>query len=91
MISTFLLGVGRVVFLWSLVMVLVSFSSRGRESWDVEHRPLIPEGMPVLVDEDLRFEDGPGATRPAAVVNRRLARVPASGVPSPVQVERGFR
>ncbi|MGW5146816.1 hypothetical protein [Rhodococcus koreensis] len=64
-------------------MILMSlFSSVGWESWDVEHRPLIPEGMPVLVDDDLRFEDGPGATRPAAVVNRWLRELPASGVPS---------
>jgi hypothetical protein len=59
--------------------MLIFFSSRGWESWDVEHRPLIPEGMPVLVDDDLRFEDGPGATRPAAVVNRWLRELPASG------------
>ncbi|MBW4818808.1 site-specific integrase [Rhodococcus qingshengii] len=71
------------VFLWSSVMILMSlFSSVGWESWDVEHRPLIPEGMPVLVDDDLRFEDGPGAMRPAAVVNRWLRELPASGVPS---------
>jgi len=75
--------VGGVVFLWSSVVMMSFFSSRGWESWDVEHRPLIPEGMPVLVDDDLRFEDGPGATRPAAVVNRWLRELPASGVPSP--------
>lgn len=51
-------------------MILGFFSSRGWESWDVEHWPLIPEGMPVLVDDDLCFEDGPAAPRPAAVVNR---------------------
>jgi integrase len=71
------------VFLWSSVVILMSFfSSRGWESWDVEHRPLIPERMPVLVDDDLRFEDGPGAARPAAVVNRWLRGLPASGAPS---------
>ncbi|MFJ5725787.1 hypothetical protein [Streptomyces sp. NPDC093149] len=32
-------------------MILSFFSSRGWEPWDVEHRPLIPEGMPVLVDD----------------------------------------
>ena len=56
---------GRVVFLWLRLMILSFFSSQGWESWDVEHRPLIPERMPVLVDDDLLFEDGPG--RPAAV------------------------
>lgn len=64
-------------------MILSFFSSRGWESWDVEHRPLIPEGMPVLVDDDLRFEDGPAAPRPAAVVNRWLRELPASGAPAP--------
>jgi hypothetical protein len=37
-------------------MILSYFSSRGWESWDVTHRPLIPERMPVLIDEDLAFE-----------------------------------
>lgn len=64
-------------------MILTFFSSRGWESWDVEHRPLIPEGMPVLVDDDLCFEDGPGAPRPAAVVNRWLRELPAGGAPAP--------
>src|SRR5262249_40265435 len=73
----------RVVFLLSALMILSFFSSRGLESWDAEHRPLIPEGMPVLVDDDLRFDDGPAAPRPAAVVNRWLRELPASGAPAP--------
>ncbi|MEV6228043.1 site-specific integrase [Saccharopolyspora shandongensis] len=64
-------------------MILSFFSSHGWESWDVEYRPLIPEGMPVLVDDDLRFEDGPAAPRPAVVVNRWLRELPASGAPAP--------
>ncbi|MGA5135291.1 site-specific integrase [Streptomyces olivoreticuli] len=64
-------------------MILSFFSSRGWESWDVEHRPLIPEGMPVLVDDDLCFEDGPAAARPTVVVNRWLRELPASGAPAP--------
>ena len=66
----------------SAPMILSFFSARGWESWDVERRPLIPERMPVLVDDDLRFEDGPGAPRPAVVVNRWLRELPASGVPA---------
>lgn len=73
----------RVAFLSSPFVILSYFSSQGWQSWDVEHRPLIPERMPVLVDHDLRFEDGPGAARSAAVVNRWLRELPASGVPSP--------
>jgi integrase len=52
-------------------------------SWDVERAPLIPERMPVLVDDDLRFEDGPGQPRPAVAVNRWLRELPCSGAPSP--------
>jgi len=48
----------------------------------VGHRPVIPEGMPVLVDEDLRFDDG-GVPRPVAVVNQWLRELPASGCVSP--------
>jgi hypothetical protein len=64
-------------------MIMNFFSSQGWESWDVAHRPLIPERMPVLVDTDLRFEDGPGAPRPTTVVNRWLRELPASGAPAP--------
>jgi hypothetical protein len=59
------------------------FSSQGWRSWDVEHRPVIPEGMPVLIDDDLLFEDGLAAPRPAAVINRWLRLLPASGAPAP--------
>ncbi|WP_228838805.1 tyrosine-type recombinase/integrase [Nocardia amamiensis] len=64
-------------------MILSFYSSQGWESWDVEHRPVIPEGMPVLVDVDLLFENGPGAARPTVVVNQWLRLLPASGAPSP--------
>jgi hypothetical protein len=58
-------------------------SSRGWESWDVAHRPVIPERMPVLVDDDLRFEDGPGEPRPTVAVNHWLRGLPSSGCPAP--------
>ncbi|MGD9960480.1 tyrosine-type recombinase/integrase [Nocardioides sp.] len=63
-------------------MILNFFSARGWESWGLECRPLIPERMPVLIDDDLRFEDGPAAARPAAVVNRWLRELPSSGAPA---------
>ena len=66
----------------SLFMLMLSFSSGGWESWDVSHRPAVPEGMPVLVDEDLRFDDG-GVPRPVTIVNRWLRELPASGCASP--------
>src|SRR6266568_7499848 len=64
-------------------MLMSFFSSRGWESWDLEHRPLIPERMPVLIDDDLLFEDGPGARRPIVAVNRWLRELPVSGAPAP--------
>ena len=64
-------------------MILSFFSCKGWESWDVGYRPLFPERMPVLIDDDLRFEDGPGAPRSTGAVNRWLRELPASGAPSP--------
>ncbi len=71
------------MFLSFRFVILSFFSSRGWESWDLANRPLIPERMPVLVDDDLLFEDGPGAPRPAVAVNRWLRELPASGCPAP--------
>jgi integrase len=62
---------------------LIYYSSGGYQSWNVRTRPAIPEGMPILVDDDLRFEDGVGQPRPTAVVNQWLRELPASGCPSP--------
>ncbi|WP_257139423.1 hypothetical protein [Streptomyces sp. or20] len=41
------------------------FSSEGWQSWGLGGQPLIPERMPVLIDDDFLFEDGygPRATR----------------------------
>jgi len=63
-------------------VILSFFSSQGWDSWDVAHRPLIPERMPLLVDDDLLFEDGPGAPRPVVVVNRWLRELPTRGAPA---------
>ncbi|MGY6657647.1 hypothetical protein ACXIZN_36350 [Amycolatopsis sp. TRM77291] len=38
--------------------------------------------MPILIDEDLRFEDGPGSPRPTVVANRWLRELPVSGAPA---------
>lgn len=64
-------------------MILSYFSSLDWQSWDLEHRPVIPEGMAFLIDDDLLFENGPAAPRPASVVNRWLRELPASGAPAP--------
>ena len=63
-------------------MQLIFFSGKGWESWAVEHRPVIPERMPVLVDDDLRFDDGT-TPRAAVAVSRWLRELPGSGAPSP--------
>ncbi|MEU9241895.1 site-specific integrase [Streptomyces sp. NPDC048385] len=63
-------------------MILHFFSSAGWESWDLPSRPLIRHGMPVLVDEDLRFEDEDGP-RPTVAMNRWLQELPITGAPSP--------
>ncbi|MFC1410764.1 site-specific integrase [Streptacidiphilus sp. N1-12] len=62
-------------------MHLTYFSSKDWKSWDLERPPLIPEGMPVLADEDLIFEDN-GVPRPAAVANLWLRELPISGAPA---------
>jgi integrase len=71
------------VFLSFRLVILSFFSSRGCDSWDVAYQPLIPERMPVLVDDDLLFEDGPAAPRPTTAMNRWLRELPASGCPAP--------
>jgi site-specific recombinase XerD len=62
-------------------MHLIFFSSAGWEDWDVEHGPLTRHAMPVLIDDDLCFEDefGPRAT---VAANRWLGELPVSGAPS---------
>ena len=71
------------MFLSFRFVILSFFSSRGWESCNIANRRLIPERMPVLVDDDLQFEDGPAAPRPSVAVNRWLRELPASGCPSP--------
>lgn len=62
-------------------MQLIFFCSVGWESWDVGARPAIPDGMPVLIDEDLVFADG-GVPRATVAVNRWLRELPSSGAPA---------
>src|SRR6266481_784581 len=58
------------------------YSSVGWAEWDVRGRPLMRDRMPVLVSEDLRFEDEQGP-RPTMAMNRWLRTLPVSGAPSP--------
>ncbi|MET8411778.1 site-specific integrase [Streptomyces sp. NPDC005195] len=58
------------------------FAAEGWQPWGLDARPVIPDGMPVLVDDDLLYEDG-GAPRPTVAVNRWLRELPSSGCPSP--------
>ena len=63
-------------------MILGFFTSQGWESWDLSDRPVVPEGMPILIDDDLLFEDDRGP-RSSTVVNRWLRELPVSGCPAP--------
>lgn len=63
-------------------MELSFFTAAGWQSWGLEFAPAIPEGMPVLVDDDLLFEDD-GMPRPIVAVNRWLRELPSSGCPAP--------
>jgi integrase len=63
-------------------MHLVFFSGEGWRSWGSAARPAIPDGMPILLDDDLVWEEA-GGLRPAAVVNRWLRELPSSGCPAP--------
>lgn len=65
------------------IVEMVRFASDGWESWDVERRPAVPAGMPVLIDSDLCFEDGPGCQRASMIMNRWLRELPSSGATSP--------
>jgi len=57
------------------------YSASGWESWGLEFKPAIPEGMPLIFDDDLLFEDA-GGLRESAVVNRWACELPASGCPA---------
>ncbi|MGH3409183.1 MAG: tyrosine-type recombinase/integrase [Streptosporangiaceae bacterium] len=63
-------------------MLINLFSAQGWESWGLEHCPLIPERMPVLIDDDLLLEDGPAVPRATVAVNRWLRELPVSGAPA---------
>ncbi|MBN9748580.1 integrase [Amycolatopsis sp. A1MSW2902] len=63
-------------------MRLIFFTREGWRDWDVEARPLIPEGMPVLVDDDLLFADE-FVDRPTVAMNRWLCELPTTGARVP--------
>jgi len=66
----------------AVVVLLHYFSPDGCDAWDLAGRPLIHRDMPVLIDADLRFEDGRGP-RPSTVMNRWLRELAVSGAASP--------
>ncbi|MGW1257158.1 site-specific integrase [Streptomyces sp. NPDC002513] len=63
-------------------MYLIFYSSKGWRTWGLGSKPVIPEGMPVLVDDDLLFEDA-GGPRATVVINRWLRELPSAGCPAP--------
>ncbi|MCX5370137.1 MULTISPECIES: tyrosine-type recombinase/integrase [unclassified Streptomyces] len=62
-------------------MHLIYFSREGWESWGLSSKPLVRAGMPVLIDDDLLFEDA-GVARPTVVVNQWLQNLPLNGAPA---------
>jgi integrase len=66
---------------WLSLVLLHYFNPGGCDEWDLRGRQVIRSGMPVLIDEDLRFEDEHGL-RPATVINRWLRELPVSGAAS---------
>lgn len=67
---------------WLSLVLLHYFNPDGCDESELRDRPTIRAGMPVLIDDDLRFEDERGP-RPATVINRWLWELPVSGAPSP--------
>ncbi|MFE2429374.1 site-specific integrase [Streptomyces sp. NPDC059373] len=63
-------------------MQLINFSYAGWESWDLSAKPLIRDQMPVLIDDDLLFEDAPGIPRSTVYVNQWLRELPLNGAPA---------
>lgn len=63
-------------------MELAFYSSEGWESWGLSGKPTIPEGMALLVDDDLLFEDGRGL-RATTVANEWLRLRPTENCPAP--------
>ncbi|MFE3860594.1 site-specific integrase [Streptomyces goshikiensis] len=61
-------------------MHLTFYRSNDWATWGLGRQPLIPEGMPILIDEDLLLEEN-GNLRPAAVANLWLRELPVSGAP----------
>jgi hypothetical protein len=59
----------------------IRFSCDGWEAWGLDRQPLIRDGMPVLIDEDLVFEEE-GRERPTVIANRWLRELPSSGAPA---------
>jgi site-specific recombinase XerD len=64
-------------------VMLEYFTAQGWQDWDLDREPLIRNGMPVLIDDDLRLEDADRRWRPAVVANRWLRELPVGGAPSP--------
>ncbi|MFF7642942.1 hypothetical protein [Streptomyces canus] len=63
-------------------MQMIFFSSKGWKSWGLSGRPVISELMPVLVDDDLLFEDERGV-RDTVAINAWLRWLPLDATPPP--------
>jgi len=63
-------------------MHLIFFSRSGWEDWGLPSVPLVRERMPVLIDDDLLFEDAEGP-RPTVAVNLWLQNLPLERAHAP--------
>lgn len=57
------------------------YSSSGWETWGLDFKPVIPEGMSLVFDDDLFFEDEQGL-RASVIVNRWACELPTNRVPA---------
>lgn len=63
-------------------MLMSIFTTAGVAEWGLRGVPTIPDGMPVLIDDDLVFEDD-GVPRPSVYANRWLRDLPVEKATSP--------
>ncbi|GGZ42974.1 hypothetical protein [Streptomyces bluensis] len=63
-------------------MLMTYFSWTSWESWGLSSQPVIPDLVPLLIDDDLHLEDSAGP-RVTTVINRCAQELPANGCPAP--------
>ncbi|MER5665037.1 hypothetical protein [Streptomyces mirabilis] len=70
-------------------MEVAFYSSDSWESWGLSAKPVIPEGMAFLIDDDLLFQDEHGL-RATAAANEWLRLRPTEKCPAPLMALAAF-